>query len=33
VLRFWNNLVLNETEAVLEEIRRVALALSPTPLP
>jgi very-short-patch-repair endonuclease len=31
-LRFWNNEVLNETEAVMEQIRQVAetLALTPT---
>lgn len=32
VLRFWNDAVLKETEAVLEEILR-NLPLSPTPLP
>lgn len=30
VLRFWNNQVLNETEAVLESIRQTVVALSPT---
>ena len=29
-LRFWNNEVLNETEAVLEKIRQVAETLTPT---
>jgi len=33
VLRFWNNEVLGQTEAVLERIRQVALALSPNPSP
>ena len=33
VLRFWNNEVLNQTEAVLESIRQTILALSPGPSP
>jgi very-short-patch-repair endonuclease len=33
VLRFWNNDVLTETEAVLEAIREAVLALSPNPSP
>lgn len=33
VLRFWNNEVLGQTEAVLERIRQVALTLSPNPRP
>lgn len=33
VLRFWNNQVLSETEAVLEVIRQAVLALSPDPSP
>jgi len=33
VLRFWNNQVLSETQAVLETIRREVLALSPGPSP
>ncbi|MFC6923145.1 endonuclease domain-containing protein [Microbulbifer taiwanensis] len=32
-LRFWNNQVLSETPAVLEQIRREVLALSPGPSP
>jgi very-short-patch-repair endonuclease len=33
VLRFWNNEVLTQTEAVLEAIRQKVLALSPNPPP
>ena len=33
VLRFWDNDVLNQTEAVLEKIRSVTHSLSPAPLP
>ena len=33
VLRFWDNDVLVETEAVLEKIRLAVHSLSPTPLP
>jgi very-short-patch-repair endonuclease len=33
VLRFWNHEILGQTEAVLERIRQVAIALSPGPSP
>ena len=33
VLRFWNNHVLGQTEAVLERIRQAVIALSPAPSP
>ncbi len=33
VLRFWNNQLLTETNAVLESIRKMVLTLSPAPLP
>ncbi|MDP2196485.1 MAG: endonuclease domain-containing protein [Rhodocyclaceae bacterium] len=33
VLRFWNNQILNETEAVLESIRHTVITLSPDPSP
>ena len=33
VLRFWNNQVLNETDAVLESIRQTLITLSPDPSP
>ena len=33
VLRFWNNEILRETNAVLESIRQAVLALSPDPSP
>lgn len=32
VLRFWNNEILGQTEAVLERIREAVIALSPSPL-
>ncbi len=31
VLRFWNNEILGQTEAVLERIRQTVIALSPSP--
>ena len=31
VLRFWNNDILGQTDAVLERIRQTVLALSPNP--
>jgi len=33
VLRFWNNEILGQTETVLERIRQVVSALSPSPSP
>ena len=33
VLRFWNNDILRDTDAVLEQIRQTVLALSPCPSP
>ncbi|MFA7634041.1 MAG: DUF559 domain-containing protein, partial [Thiohalomonadaceae bacterium] len=33
VLRFWNNQVFNETDAVLESIRQAVITLSPSPSP
>jgi very-short-patch-repair endonuclease len=33
VLRFWNNQILNETDAVLESIRHTVITLSPAPSP
>ena len=33
VLRFWNNDILGQTDAVLERIRQTVLALSPNPSP
>lgn len=33
VLRFWNNQILNETDAVMESIRQAVITLSPNPSP
>ena len=33
VLRFWNNQILRETDAVLESIRQATISLSPAPSP
>ncbi len=33
VLRFWNNEVLGQTEAVLERVRQAVIALSSSPSP
>ena len=33
IIRFWNHEILTETQAVLEQIRRVLLAEPPSPQP